>query len=141
MDLSGILSVVLSVVSPILTACAVMGVKYLLDSNKIKVTAQERAAILGAVQTSAGMLTTRLAQGAITLNDVKIGSPAVDAVVNHVTSSMVTAIASQKTTTDGIANMIIGAVGNKIGEDPTVPTIPATTPRLPIPAAMTKAAT
>ncbi len=128
MDLTPILDVILGIVSPVLTACAVMGVKYLLAKTKLDLTAQQQATILNAAQTGAGMVTMALSKGAMGLKDVHVGSAQVQAAADYVMTMAPAAAAGLGVTQAGIAQMIVGKVGKAIGEDPTIPTVPVPQP-------------
>ena len=78
--------------------------------TRIVLTDQQRATVLGAVQTAAGMIETTLDQGAMLMAHVGIASPAVRAEAANAIKMVPVAAGALNMTVDGMARMIVGAV-------------------------------
>jgi hypothetical protein len=96
--------------------------------TRIALTDQQRATVLGAIQTAAGMIETNLDQGAMRLAHVDIANPAVRAEAANAINAVPNAAAALNMTVDGVARMIVGAVDtNKYRVATGVMTTAATT--------------
>jgi hypothetical protein len=78
-------------------------------------TAQERLAIQAAVTTAAGLLETRLDQGALKISDITPGSPAVVKETLAALARVPDAVAAQGVTRDDAAAMIVAATNTSPG--------------------------
>lgn len=76
----------------------------------LQLTDQQRATVLGAVRTAAGMIETTLDQGAMRGAHVDIANPAVRAEAVNAINAVPVAAAALNMTVDSIARMIVGAV-------------------------------
>lgn len=94
----------------------------------IHVSAQSEAAIERAAAAGAGLLTAKLAAGAMRLDDVHLGNQHVEQAVVAAMNIAGEAAVESGLTRDALAARIVGAVGKALGEDPTVPTVPVTKP-------------
>jgi hypothetical protein len=80
----------------------------------IQLTEQQRAAVLGAVRTAAGMIETALDQGTMRLALVDVANPVVRAEAVRAINTVPKAAAALNMTVDGLARMIVGAVDTKL---------------------------
>lgn len=78
----------------------------------IQLTEQQRATVLGAVQTAAGMVKLELAKG-MPLAAVHVDSTALKAIAATATAGVGESIAALGVTPEGLAKMIVGKVGNE----------------------------
>src|ERR1019366_10043242 len=76
----------------------------------IILTAQQKDTVRGAVQTAAGMIETKLDQGALNHARVNVGDDAVRAEAAAAISAVPVAAAALGMTVDGVSRMIVGAV-------------------------------
>jgi hypothetical protein len=81
--------------------------------TRIQLTDQQRATVLGAVRTAAGMIETTLDQGAMRMAHVDIANPAVRAEAVNAINAGPLAAAALNMTVDGMARMIVGAVDTR----------------------------
>lgn len=82
----------------------------------VQLTEQQRATVIGAVQTAAGMVKLELAKG-LPLSEVHPSSSAIQAIASTATAGVMESIAALGVTPEGVAKMIVGRVGN---EQPSV---------------------
>ena len=92
----------------------------------IQLTDQQRATVLGAVRTAAGMIETMLDQGSMRLAHVDVANPAVRAEAANAINSVPKAAAALNMTVDGAARMIVGAVNTRLHGVGTSIATPAT---------------
>jgi hypothetical protein len=95
--------------------------------TRIQLTDQQRAMVLGAVRTAAGMIETALDQGAVRLGHVDVTNPAVRAEAVSAINAVPKAAAALNLTVDSMARMIVGAVDTKLHGVATV-VVPAVVP-------------
>jgi hypothetical protein len=88
----------------------------------ILITDQQRATILGAVQTAAGVLETDIDKGVLAVSHIHASNPAVLAQAQTVIATVPLAAASLGMTPEGVARMIVGAVDTGSRTHPTVAT-------------------
>lgn len=110
-----------------LTALAGWAINEFQKRTKIALTDQQRAQVLGAVSTSAGILVADLARGATPLERVNINSPEVLALANRAVAAVPVAAAGLGISEAAAAQMIVGVVGHAIAADTTIPTVPVVT--------------
>lgn len=78
----------------------------------VQLTEQQRATVLGAVQTAAGMVKLELAKG-LPISAVHPTSPTIQAIATAATAGVQEAITALGVTPEGVAKMIVGRVGNE----------------------------
>ena len=76
----------------------------------VQVTDQERAAVMGAVTTAAGLLQTKLDQGLIKISDITPASPEVQTAAQAALNRVPDSAANQGTTPSAAAAMIVARV-------------------------------
>jgi hypothetical protein len=76
----------------------------------IMLTDQQRATVLGAVQTGAGMIETDLDKGALSVAHININNPAILAQASSVIAAVPVAARALGMSVDGVARMLVGAV-------------------------------
>ena len=127
MDLNPLLQaidgVAVLVVVPIAGILARRGIALMQDKLHIAVSSQDQAVVMQAVDAAAGVVRAKLATGAMTIGDVHLGSPHIDAVANAALDMVEAGAAGSKLDKEDVAHMIVGAVGHALGDDPTVPTL------------------
>ena len=82
--------------------------------TRIQLTDQQRATVLGAVRTAAGMIETTLDQGAMRVAHVNIANPAVRAEATNAINAVPVAAAALNVTVNGMARMIVGAIDTQL---------------------------
>ncbi len=122
LDLTPIVQPILAVAGAVLTGLAAIYVPKALTAFQsrtgIMLTDQQRAVILGFVQTSAGAIETRLDQGILTKAHVSVSNPAVLAEAQSILAAAPVASAALGMTVDGVAKMIVGKVDTAAHGDP-----------------------
>ncbi len=78
--------------------------------TRIQLTDQQRATMLGAVRTAAGVIETNLDRGALRLAHVDIANPVVRAEAAAAINAVPLAAEALNMTVDGVARMIVGAI-------------------------------
>ncbi len=78
----------------------------------VQLTEQQRAAVLGAVQTAAGMVKLELTKG-MPIAAVHENNTAIQAIATKATAGVQESIAALGVTPEGLAKMIVGKVGNE----------------------------
>ncbi len=81
--------------------------------TKIQLTDQQRATVLGAVRTAAGMIETTLDQGAMRTAQVDVANAAVRAEAANAINAVPHAAAALNVNVDDMARMIVGAVDTR----------------------------
>lgn len=101
----------------------------------IMLTDQQRATMLGAVQTAAGVLETDLDKGALKVAHISVSNPAVLAQASAAIAAVPVAAAALGVTPDSVARMIVGAVDTASHSPTPVVVVPvaAETPAAPAP--------
>ena len=94
----------------------------------LHLTDQENAAVEHAVAVGAGMIRAKLAAGVIAPIDITTGNVHVDAAANAAITIVDASIRASGVTKQSVADQIVGAVGHALGNDPTVPSVPAAGP-------------
>jgi hypothetical protein len=102
-----------AVIASLLAIYVPKGLALLQMRTNIQLTDQQRATVLGAVQTAAGIIETTLDQGAMRLAHVDISNPTVRAQAAATINAVPVAAAALNMTVDGVARMIVGAVDTK----------------------------
>jgi len=75
----------------------------------LHLTDQQRATVIGAVQTAAGNLETKIDQGVMSVSQVHIADPTVGAQAQAAINAVPNAMAALGMTPDSVARMIVGA--------------------------------
>ena len=113
-DLSVIVQPILAVVGTVIASLLALYVPRLLAvleaRTHIQLTDQQRATVLGAVRTAAGLIETRLDQGILPMARVEISNPTVRAEAAAAIAAVPNAAAALNMTVEGVARMIVGAV-------------------------------
>lgn len=78
----------------------------------VQLTEQQRAAVLGAVQTAAGMVKLELSKG-LPLAAVHESNSAIQAIAIKATAGVQDSIAALGVTPEGLTKMVVGRVGNE----------------------------
>lgn len=78
----------------------------------VQLTEQQRAAVLGAVQTAAGMVKLELAKG-LPLAEIHLKNPTIQEIASLATAGVQDAITALGVTPEGVVKMIVGKVGNE----------------------------
>lgn len=123
--LQGALSLALTIGTPIAMILAKRAIALAETRLHLTVSAANETKILQAVNVGAGMITAKLAAGQMTLPDVHMGNEHVASAVTMALDIAGAAGVQAGLTRDVLAAQIVGAVGHALGEDPTVPTVPA----------------
>jgi hypothetical protein len=114
LDLSAIvqplLAVIGTVISGLLAIYVPKGLAAFQARTGIQLTDQQRAVVLGAVRTAAGVVETKLDQGVMLAGHVEIANPMVRAEAVAAINAVPVAAAALNMTVDGVARMIVGAV-------------------------------
>ncbi len=105
-----ILAVAGTVIASLLTIYVPRGLALLQKRTNIQLTDQQRATMLGAVQTAAGVIETTLDQGVLRLAHINISNPTVRAEATAAINAVPVAAAALNMTVDGVARMIVGAI-------------------------------
>lgn len=111
----------------LITGVAGWAVNELRKRNVIALTDQQRSQVLGAINTSAGIMIADLARGAAPLERVNISSPQIRDLAQRAVTAIPAAADALGLSQEKAAQMIVGVVGNAISGDPTIPTVPVTT--------------
>jgi hypothetical protein len=82
--------------------------------TNVQLTEQQRATVLGAVQTAAGAVKLELAKGGMALTDVHAASPQINAITTEATKGVQESVAALGVTPEGLAKMVVGKVGNEL---------------------------
>jgi hypothetical protein len=113
-DLSPIVQPILAVTGAVIAGLLALYVPKALAAFQtytgIQLTDQQRAVILGAVQTAAGNLETQLDQGALKVAHINVSNATVRSEAVAAINAVPDAMAALNMTTDGVARMIVGAV-------------------------------
>jgi hypothetical protein len=114
LDLSVIVQPILAVTGAVIVSLLAIYVPKALAAfqarTEIQLTDQQRATVLGAVRTAAGMVETLLDQGAMRVAHVDIANPTVRAEAAAAINAVPLAAAALNMTVNGVARMIVGAV-------------------------------
>jgi hypothetical protein len=113
-DLSTIMQPIFALLGTVITGVLAIYVPKALAAFqaqiRLQLTDQQRATVLGAVRTAAGMIETTLDQGAMRVAHVDIANPAVRAEAVNAINAVPNAAASLNMNVDSMARMIVGAV-------------------------------
>ena len=114
LDLSPIVQPILAVIGTVIASLLAIyiprAIAVLQARTKIQLTDQQRATVLDAVRTAAGMIETRLDQGAMRVAHVDVANPTIRAEAAAAIDAVPLAAAALNMTVDGVARMIVGAV-------------------------------
>jgi hypothetical protein len=114
LDLSVIVQPILAVTGAVIASLLAIYVPKALAAfqarTNIQLTDQQRATVLGAVRTAAGVIETSLDQGVLRVAHVDIANPTVRAEAAAAINAVPVAAAALNMTVDGVARMIVGAV-------------------------------
>jgi hypothetical protein len=114
LDLSVIFQPILAVAAAVIAGLLAIYVPRALAAfqarTKIQLTDQQRATVLGAVRTAAGMSETKLDQAAMWVSHVEVSNPTVRAEAAAAINAVPLAAAALNMTVDGVSRMIVGAV-------------------------------
>jgi hypothetical protein len=105
-----ILAVIGTVIAGLLTVYVPKALAAFQARTKIQLTDQQRATVLGAVRTAAGVIETTLDQGALRLAHVNVTNATVRDEATAAINAVPVAAAALNMTVDGMARMIVGAV-------------------------------
>lgn len=89
----------------------------------VHLTDQQRATVLGAAETVQGLIATKLATGQLTLDHLDARNVTVAAIAKEALGAVSGAAEALGTSSTDLARIAVGKVGNKIADDPTVPTV------------------
>lgn len=113
-DLTPVVQPILATAGTVIAALLAIYIPKLLAvfaaSTGVALTDQQRSQVLGAVQTAAGMIETKLDQGALKLAHVEIANPQVRAEAQAAIAAVPQAAGALGMTEDGVARMIVGKV-------------------------------
>ncbi len=113
-DLAVIVQPILAVAGTVIASLLALYVPRLMEAlearTHIQLTDQQRATVLGAVRTAAGLIETRLDQGILPMARIEISNPTVRAEAAAAIAAVPIAAAALSMTVDGVARMIVGAV-------------------------------
>lgn len=114
LDLSPIIQPLITIAGTVLTGLLVIyvpkGIAAFERRTGIELTEAQRQTVLGAVQTAAGVIETRLDQGAMQVAHVKVSNANVAEQAQAVLNAVPQAAAALGLDVDRISRMIIGAV-------------------------------
>lgn len=114
LDLTPIIQPILAVIGAVIAAELAVylpkAIAAFVARTGIILTDQQRDTIIGAVKTAAGVLETKLDQGALQVAHINISNPAVLAQAQAAIAAAPKAAAALDMTVDGVARMIVGAV-------------------------------
>lgn len=112
-DLTPITTPILTALGTVITGLLVIYVPKALDALQklagVQLTDQQRATILGAVQTAAGTIETKLDQGVLQVSHVTVNDPTVRDEAQKAINAVPVAAAALGMTVDGVSRMIVGA--------------------------------
>jgi hypothetical protein len=114
LDLSVVVQPILAVIGAVIASLLAIYVPKALAAfqarTNIQLTDQQRAIVLGAVRTAAGMVETSLDQGVLRVAHVEVTNPVVRAQAVAAINAVPIAAAALNMTVAGVARMIVGAV-------------------------------
>lgn len=132
LDLTPVVQPILAALGMVMTGMFAVYVPKAIDAftkrTGVIVTEQQRATVLGAVQTAAGVLETKLDQGALSVAHINVSNPSVLAQASAAIAAVPQAAAALGMTTDGVARMIVGAVDTAPRAAVAVPVVATTQP-------------
>jgi hypothetical protein len=112
-DLSTIVQPLLAVIGAVISGLLAIYVPRALaafqERTGIQLTDQQRATVLGAVRTAAGVIETNLDKGVMRVDHVEVANPIVRAEAVAAINAVPVAAAALNMTVDGVARMIVGA--------------------------------
>lgn len=88
--------------------------------TNIQLTDQQRAAVLGAVQTAAGEINLELSKGLMSLSDVHADNPTVKALATAAVNTVPDSAAALGVASADAAKMVVGKVGNALPSGTTI---------------------
>jgi len=130
-DLSPLITPILGalglVLAGLLTLIANKAINALQTRNLIHLTAQQQAAVVGAMSTGAGILMARVARGVVPLEHVNVTSAEVANLAREAIARVPDYASALGVTEESAAAMLVGQAGKLIAADPTIPTVPVMT--------------
>ena len=109
---------------PLLAWAAQRGLAAYEARMHVQLTDQQRAIVLGAADTAAGVLLVRLGAGTLTRADLTLEQPAVKSAGLAAVQAVPAAAAALDVNAADMTRITLGKVGRALAADPTVPTIP-----------------
>ena len=113
-DLTPLAQPLLAIVGTVMTGLAAIYVPKALAAfqarTHIQLTDQQRATVIGAVNTAAGTLETKLDQGVLSVAHINVGNASVQAEAQAAINAVPQAMAALQMTPDSVARMIVGKV-------------------------------
>ncbi len=113
-DLTPIIQPILAVIGAVIASVLAIYIPKALAAFQartgIQLTDQQRATVLGAVQTAAGVVETKLDQKALSVAQVTVRDPIIRAEALQVIVAVPNAAAALGMTVDGVSRMIVGKV-------------------------------
>lgn len=110
LDLSPIIQPLIIVAGVIVTGLAAKGLSAFSAWTGVALTEQQRSQVLGAVQTAAGVVETKLDQGSLAHGEVHVGSIEIREQAAAAIAAVPQAAAALGMTEEGVARMIVGQV-------------------------------
>ena len=130
-DFAPVIQGVATVLATIVTALAAIYVPRAIAAFELRtgisLTDQQRATVIGAAATAAGIIQTKIDQGLIKVADVNVNSPTVRAEAIAAVLRVPDSAAALKTTPDAMAAIIVGKVDTK--PVPAVVVVPVAPPQ------------
>lgn len=105
-----ILAVIGTVIASLIAIYVPKGLAALQARTNIQLTDQQRAQVLGAVQTAAGMIETKLDQGALKVAHIDIENPVIRDEARAALDAVPRAAEALGMSVDSVSRMIVGAV-------------------------------
>lgn len=129
-DLTPVVEPILAAAGTVVTALLAIYIPKLLAVfvawTGVALTDQQRSQVLGAVNTAAGMIETKLDQGALKLAHVEIANDQIRAEAQAAIAAVPNAAAALGMTEEGVARMIVGKVDTGAHGVPVAPVAHAT---------------
>jgi hypothetical protein len=122
-------AVIASLLAGVLTMLArrviAIAENYVEQRLHIEISAADRLVIDGAVTRAAGLLQVKLAAGVLTPAEALIeNNTHVQTATAYVLAAAPDALGRMKRSEPQVAGYVVGKLGNLLGQDPTVPTVP-----------------
>lgn len=118
LDLTSVVQPIFAVIGSVIAGLMAIYVPKALAAfearTRIQLTDQQRATVLGAVRTAAGLIETSLDQGVLWVAHINVANPTVRDEAAAVINAVPKAAAALNMTVDGVARMIVGAVDTRL---------------------------
>jgi hypothetical protein len=124
-DFTPIVQPIITVLGIVITALLWKAVTAFEARTGIQLTDQQRAIVLGSIQTAVGKVETKLDQKILSVGQVTVDNPTVKAEAASAIAAVPDAAAALGMTVDGVARMIVGHTSTS--EHGDVPIMPAVT--------------